>query len=164
MRKSVILEGANGCGKSTLARQLEKDLGLTYSHSGPNPGDSDKAREACINQIKLLEQGCVVDRVTPISRVIYDWDVIPESELKEYNYFLEVMLSRAVVIHCTATGLFTNKSYYPEGHYERVLKDSDKIKELYADLMQGIPHIKYDWTSDSYYKLLEKINESLRSI
>lgn len=39
--RHVIIEGADGCGKTELARHLEKAHGFAYHHTGPPPSDTE---------------------------------------------------------------------------------------------------------------------------
>jgi len=156
-KKSIILEGPNGGGKSTLSKMLAKDLGLPTYHSGLNPGDTDAAIKACQQQLERIMGVYIIDRVTPISRPIYDHDVIPKYETETFDVILNLMMRYAVVIHCNGKGIFTDKDYYPKGHFDKVDKDKEKIQKLYLKMFKTIPHIRYNWKDDSYEKLLEKI-------
>jgi hypothetical protein len=40
----IILEGPDGSGKTSLARRLEKEWGMIYSHEGPPPDNKDDSR------------------------------------------------------------------------------------------------------------------------
>jgi len=159
--KSIILEGPNASGKSTLAEKLRVDFTLPYSHSGPNPGDTQQALDACSQQLERLRNGYIVDRVTPISRPIYDHDRIPELELILFNRRLEEMLEYAVIIYACGDGVHEPKSYYPSGHLKKITEEKQLIRDLYSEYMQGVDHINFDWRKDSYEKLVEKINEKL---
>jgi len=156
-KKSIILEGPNGGGKSTLSKMLAKDLGLPTYHSGPNPGDTNAAIKACQQQFERIMGGYIIDRVTPISRPIYDHDVIPKYEIETFELYLDSMMKYAVIIHCDGRGLFTAKDYYPEGHFNSINKNKEEIQRLYFEMFKTIHHIHYNWKDDSYDKLLEKI-------
>ena len=144
MKQSVILEGPNGAGKSVLGKQLTKQMGLSYIHAGPSPGDDYAAFKACAMQYKLLESGVILDRCTPISRRIYERPISPYHEHVLLQW-LRMMEEVAVIIYCTADGDFTEKSYYPEGHFKEVTEKREVIRLGYNDLMATIPHIPYDW-------------------
>lgn len=160
-KRSIILEGPNGGGKSTLSKILEEHFGLPAYHSGPNPGDTDKAIMACNHQMLKIMNGFIVDRVTPISRPVYDHDTIPAHEIESFGLVLDNMLRHAVVVYCNGVGPFTNKPYYPDGHFETVSKERIKIRKLYEVSFKDIPHIPYDWHKDSLKELLKELDKCI---
>lgn len=145
--KSIILEGPNGSGKSTLGKQLSRILGMKYIHAGPSPGNHSQAVQACLDQHINLQSGCILDRVTPISRLVYERP-IEEHQVRIFQAFLLDMLTEARVIYCTAEGEFTEKEYYPPGHMEEIVKTQHLIRDRYESVMSTIPHIPFNWSTD----------------
>lgn len=157
--RSIILEGPNGSGKSTLGMLLATRLKMPYKHSGTAPDGNERTiAKCCTEQIDWLLEGCIVDRVTPISQPIYNQNltVMEHSGLRGY---LNKMLEKAIVIYCTSEGDFSKKVYYPDGHYEQIVRDKADIRQRYMETMSGIPHIHYDWTKDDIDTLIERINK-----
>jgi hypothetical protein len=151
----IIVEGPNSAGKSTLCAALSRQMGRRTTHSGTQPDDLD---EACQTQLNQLLDGVIVDRITPISELVYH----PESaELFNHKDWLRWMTNSSMVIYCTADGIPTNKEYYPEGHYDELIKDRSTIRQRYDDIMSTILHIKYDYHTDSINKLLGVLREKI---
>lgn len=159
MKPSFILEGPNGSGKSTLGKKLSEVYGLPYVHAGPDPGSTLNAIEASADQLAMLKKGVILDRCTPISRLVYqenliDYDKIPLSG------FMQVMQRYAVVIYCTADKGFTEKSYYPQGHFEEIVKDKERIRKMYGHVMSYCRHIVYDCNVTPIEELIEEIRNA----
>lgn len=159
MKKSIILEGPNGSGKSTLVSDLSHALGMVYHHAGSDPGSTKNAIKACCRQYGWVQNGCIIDRVTPISRVIYQKDltIFEKNFLKQ---MLDIMLEDAVIIYCTAEGNFTNKEYYPKGHYEQIVRDRKIIRDAYDKMFEVVPHVKFDWRNKTISQLIREINDA----
>jgi hypothetical protein len=66
----IILEGPDGGGKSTLAKQLEAALDTTLWHPG-GAVDDDLVREWMKQCEHKLNQGFMLDRTTHISEFVY---------------------------------------------------------------------------------------------
>lgn len=160
MTKSIILVGANGSGKSTLGAKLSADLDLPYKHAGASPGDTAKAFDACLTQASLLESGIVLDRATPICRQVYEVP-LSESEILFLKLFANHMSKRSIIIHCVGQGKFSRKEYYPEGHYEEIVRSQEQIRTRYFEVLKDVPHILYNWQTDRYCDLVEFLNEEL---
>lgn len=160
MFKSIILEGPNGSGKSNLGRILSGIYDLPYIHAGPSPGDPKSCIFASIDQGLLLKNGCILDRCTPISEVIYQ-----PGKLKNLSDMVELLreyhLSKAVVIYCThgTDKVIPGKVYYAKGHKDMVNEQRERIRAGYDELMKGIPHITWDWTMDQISDLTDQLVE-----
>lgn len=155
--KSIILEGPNGAGKSTLGMKLTLALGMPYRHPGPSPDRvTSTLSSCCMEQLSWLLDGSVVDRVTPISEPVYNQN-LTHMELGMMKGILYNMLENAIVVYCTSDGDFTKKPYYPDGHFEEIVRDKADIRHRYMEAMSEIPHIHYDWTKDSDELIIERI-------
>jgi energy-coupling factor transporter ATP-binding protein EcfA2 len=163
LKKSIILCGPNGSGKSTLGRTLSKILDLPYVHAGPDPGSFNNAIKACHNQLKNLESGCILDRCTPISRQIYTPGGVSPTEELVLNSFLELMMEQANIVYCTGEGEFTEKEYYPEGHFDLIVMARKSIREGYNRMFQKVPNATYNFSTDSITKLIDEVNKNGRT-
>ena len=156
---SIILEGPNGSGKSTLGRKLSEDLQIPYSHSGPSPDDIFLA---CRDQYRLLMDGTIVDRVTPISEQVYQ--KCTARQLNEFKAWRDTFAIHAVYVYCTGEGQFMPKEYYPPGHYEEVVRNRSVIRHEYDNIMETVDHITFNWNTDSYDDFLETLHERLHRL
>ena len=163
MKKSIILEAPNGGGKSTLGRLISKELKLQVIHSGPSPGGFIESMEACLLQLNRIKNGNIIDRITPISRRVYDYGKLPEFEIQDYIYFTEEMCKHAVIVYCCGHGDFSKKDYYPDGHYESILSARNTIRAHYEEIMKDIPHLKWDYQFHDFAEFMEALYEDLHS-
>ena len=159
MKPSFILEGPNGSGKSTLGKKLSEVYGLPYVHTGPDPGSNLNAIEACADQLTLLKKGVILDRCTPISRMVYQ-DGLSTQEYEMLAAFGLVMEKYAVIIYCTADAEFTEKPYYPEGHFRSIVESKEVIRAEYGAIMSSYMAIPYDFKLVSVETLLEVIRNA----
>ena len=156
-KKSVIIEGPNGAGKSTLARRLSEKFRLPLIHPGPAPQNESQVFRDCLNQSKWLDMGCILDRCTPVSQLIYSTETTID-EMSLLNKWLEVHLSQAVMVYChRSEGLLEPKEYYPEGHFDRIVMDRPGINDMYQKFMNRFPVIHYDWKIDGIDDIAETI-------
>jgi len=152
----MFVEGPNQSGKSTLVETLSKHFKKSVSHSGCQPEDLDGA---CQAQLSLLKIGVIVDRVTPISELVYH----PENaELFDHEYWLDQMFECGPVIYCTAKGEPIDKEYYPPNHYDKLVKEIADIRNRYERIMSQMHHIRYDYHVDNIDELLEKVHEAIQ--
>jgi thymidylate kinase len=159
--KSIIIEGPNGAGKSTLGKHIAERLGIGYVHAGPSPGDDMEAFIACIKQYHALTRSRIVlDRCTPISRRIYELPISEDHE-RILDMWCKVLCDRAVVVYCTGEGKFSEKHYYPKGHFEEIVSEQQSIRNRYDELMAGIPHLTYNWNTDSYICFMGKLRDAI---
>jgi energy-coupling factor transporter ATP-binding protein EcfA2 len=154
--KSIIVEGPNGAGKSTLITQLSKILDMPSHHAGSDAGSETGAMNCCIEQIGWIREGAILDRITPISRVIYQKGL----GLRE-TYWLglmaDIMCQEAHIIYCIGNGEFTEKEYYPEGHLLQITDEREHIRAKYREVMNALGHIKYDWKLHNIHTLIDTL-------
>lgn len=156
MKPSIILEGPNGSGKSTLGKELSSILGIPYMHAGPDPGSFMNVLEACVDQLTLLKKGVILDRCTPISRVIYQND-LTTTDLMILAAFYKMMEKYADCIYCVSNGEFSEKPYYPPGHFKEVKDKHAYIRAQYDLIFSRIRCHKYDWTKESINDLIKRV-------
>lgn len=158
MKRSIILEGVNGSGKSTLSEHLSRTYDLPVHHAGPAADGIVNAFDNCVEQIGLIKKGCIMDRVTPISRVCYENSMLP-FEVASLSIFMTLMSMDAVIIYCMGEGPFTEKEYYPEGHMQEIIDQRDLIKNNYQYYFKhiGMPFMTYDWKNDDINEFTKEL-------
>lgn len=156
VRKSIILEGVDGTGKSRLGRALAGALGMTLFVNGPRPASFAAARECIVRQSKALSVGgCVFDRVTPISQVVYATDKSEASHASYYSTALDLMLAyKPVVVFCDTSSPRPELADYD---CEKIAKRDelrrDELRKRYLDLLALFPdgYLTYDMATDPDY-------------
>jgi len=172
MNKTIIIEGPDGMGKSTLAKTLSEHYGMELCICGPAP----KTLENILYWTKRQEDaviagGKVLDRVTAFSHQVYKrvLETGPEK-----NLYLDFLTEKAkalvsynpIIIYCSTSEVnHVTKDYDDEVYVENVLKNIPELRLEYirAFATADVNPIRYDWTKpNAFNKLLENINAIAR--
>lgn len=157
----IIVEGADNSGKTTLVNDLSRRLMVPAFHAGGPPGSDAIALRLCAEQLTQCDSPCILDRVTPISRQIYE-NRMGDDNLNQY---LKRMLDHkfAIVIYCRPPNEklmdLSNHKVRPEEsdeHIKYVTENQQHFIKSYDRLMSKIPHISYDWTKETDFDTLAK--------
>lgn len=156
----IILEGPDGSGKSSLAKQLSKDLNMSEFWSAGPPGDILRVKRCCIKQFEMKDT--IFDRVTCISEQCYNINI---SQLRSQllNYYLFKMLEDSIIIYCTALVEESTDGLRNEEHDKLVRDNFEEIKLRYKNIMLNIKHIEYNFQTDNYGSLLCIIKKLLQN-
>jgi hypothetical protein len=162
---AIIVEGPDNSGKSTLCQLLHEKLCMPVLHAGGPNATNDVALKCCKEQQEFLLNNAILDRVTPISRQIYE-NRYGEPELQDH---LKKMLRTpfTTLIYCRPPNeklmdMSSHKVREGESgdHIHYVLENQHNFIELYDRLMAGVPHIAYDWTEgyneEAFVKMIFK--------
>lgn len=165
MRKSIVVEGPDGTGKSTLAARLAEDLGFPLCHTGGrSPGQAVLIARCVEIAVKAKEAPTVFDRVPHISDNIYreafgDSFLLPEATMSFLLGHLPVVL-----VFCQGAPDMSEdpKDHKPSELMSRVKEARPAIIRGYARKAeethrQGVPTFLFDWRLDSYESLLERV-------
>jgi len=149
---SIILEGPNGCGKSTLAKLLSEKYGLRIYHA-TKPASHFEAIELAYGEYHLAKIPAIFDRSHAISRLIYQRDTVGILERE----LLEVITARSMIqyniIYCIGHG----KRDIDKAHYTPELiketQDQENIRKRYDRAFHYIKHQKFDFKNDDISSL-----------
>lgn len=142
----IVIEGADGAGKSTLASKLSTLLNLPVFHPGGSPGAAllNAKKLECI---KRLKEGHILDRVTHISEIIYSPimdDICTMLRIETYEFLKFAADKKIVVIYCRPNDFedmsenMTVTQEWDTPDYLRKLKDNHhKIVKSYDDLFDN---------------------------
>jgi len=157
--KSIIIEGFDGCGKSTLAKQLGRFYNLGIHVIGGKPKSNDIAKEMSWYQCLIAKHSLAIfDRVTCISRLCYELDM---NELHRAMLLrdLSYLESSCIFIWTTVPNeVHEIKEYDTDEHIKHITENRDIIKANYHSVMTSIDHIHYDYTDMPMDDLLNEIN------
>ena len=157
----VVIEGPDGVGKSTLARQLGVKLGSIVVNCGPGPKTNDELQKHLNNQEAILQvcNPVVMDRCTAVSHRVYsaigeylsDYD---NALLSGYLNNMRAMDIRFVLCK-TARPSHVVKDYDDPILLENIWRNYDTLVRLYDETLYDA--IRFDFTTDTIDSLVEKL-------
>lgn len=175
----VILEGADGSGKTTLAERLVETYGMEYQHVGP-------PRERMTPFAEHLEyalmsndyNGIVFDRFHfgcfaygPIFRPKKDVEGIGDFYRAEWDLLEEIIRPHCLMVLCDPGWDEIEKNVTAKnggGPYPEYEKDLKKLHEVHRRFRLAydyttLPRVVYDYTedADAWIELTDKIEEVL---
>ena len=161
MKASIVLEGFDGAGKSTLAKFLANAFGLPIVSAGPPAKNDAHAIDCCYDQLCAAETGAILDRITPISRICYQQDVSFEHQSVLHKFLTEIY-GLSVIIWCRPSVYTHERSEYDtDEHILDIENRESHIKANYIKIMKSIPHIEYDWRYDNRILLMDEIKRRM---
>lgn len=150
----IIIEGADGAGKTTLANTIQKQTGYMLLHRTQPKTAADKERMMS-EYVEVIKAGknCILDR-SWYSEMVYG-PVMRDASIISYPqmYALERMLAKhgAIIIHCTAKESTLWDRCQVRGEDYITKRDTfHKIYEGFNELMHNVPHlipvVTYEYT------------------
>lgn len=160
-KRSIIVEGANASGKSTLATKLGQYYGIFTFRAGPKPKDREHSEICMIYQCAWLKKtSCVWDRFTGISNVC-NLPALDKSDLIAHAYYVKIAMTNAVVIVCTADNMDQHFKSQGQSHENMrlVVNNQKQIKNNYIKMAYDLPGvIRYDFKIRSFESLIKEID------
>lgn len=160
--RPLIICGYDGSGKSTLARELGAYYNCPVFHAGPPPRDDVHAMVCTKRQYEAISRGmCIWDRVTPISRQCYQYD-ISEGHKWELNNYLHNMLIKAILVYCVGEPTTHKLKDYDTAEHTAYLSENEvRIRSMYEHLMDAVgkhyPVVRYDFHRHDADYVLDRI-------
>lgn len=163
-KRSIIVEGADATGKSTLATKLGQQYGIYTFRAGPKP-TSTKHAEMCMlyQNMWLHNQSCVWDRHTGISNVC-NLPGLSKQSTRMHAYYVKEALQYSLIIVCTAENLDSHnqESYETGADLERVRKEHSTVSNNYKKMAHDLPSvIRYDFKIKPFQTLIEEIDRAI---
>lgn len=168
--RSIILEGPDGTGKTTLGKKLAEDFGIPYYYAGGPPDRTDEAIAAkCQENIDRTTFVCVQDRVSLISEMCYrgvmDPEFVAQSAVLVSAFLAKALENRPILIFCLAddgleratTEDFEADDFTKQLHkfFPAITAEYHKVFGLIAAGYRGV--LRYDFRQTSYEDLTHQI-------
>lgn len=159
---SLLIEGCDASGKTSLARLIQKmNPDIRYYCSGGPPKSIEDMIRFCDEQLVLARQdNIILDRITPISHPIYNFDKLSIESIDFLAEMLDKILavSKATLVYCRPSNehLLNPKShewkeYDTPEHIEKILTKQHKFIEAYDQVMSSHPHILVNFENTDQY-------------
>lgn len=162
MKASIILEGYDGAGKSSLAKYLSDCFNMPIETAGPPARDDKHAMDCCHKQMVAARHGYILDRVTPISRLCYQ-EGLTFTHITEMSRYMTEMIGVAVIVWCKPKEYKHERSSHDtDEHLADIESRQTYILDNYEAMMKTIPHITYDWATDNRVKLMDEIRRLMK--
>ena len=133
-RHSIIIEGPDASGKSTLAKTLSSYYGMHAFAAGPKPVDREHAEVCMMYQCAWLKNtNCIWDRFTGISNVC-NLPELADEDIPMHAHYFKVAMQDAVIIMCTAENMDDHilEPYETSTDEAQILQDRIIILNNYA--------------------------------
>jgi shikimate kinase len=144
----IILEGPNGVGKTTLAKEICEKLEMTYEKDNRIADKNKDGYKRYLKLAKELKSNTVQDRLH-LGEVVYP--VLKKDKrkplAKEHQHRIENVLNKryALLIYCTATMDFIKNVYNTRGETFLTIKQVPKEMELFKTAVQRCKLPKLNW-------------------
>lgn len=169
MQNTIIVEGPDGAGKTTLIEQLFKDVPTIHNGVYPSP---EAAYNVYCDQLDKCRnfESVVFDR-SHISQAIYGPIYRNEPHLTDAHDWVDgvFQVRQAIVILCHTSRAIDNwlARRKQGGEYVQAETKFLKIYEAYKlsniTKYTKLPIVSYDYTTDSTDKIMERIELTRRS-
>lgn len=174
----IIVEGPDNSGKSTLVKQLAKDLDLIIykGERGPCKDSGDLIERTTNMLLKYGERRSIADRCPLIGESIYGpilrnhdlWSEEKPVFNLQQSLFLEALRTgKLILIYCRPPDdivlNFSNhqvKEYDTADHLKELESKKSEVVKAYDRLIPVMCNLTYDYTKqDSYKNLLETLRK-----
>ena len=162
MKRPIVIEGPDGCGKSFLVRRLvEFYPGLRPYHSGGPPDSQMGLMLRMLRIQRVIDEtpsAIVLDRVPMISELVYGPVMRDELRMPRKESLLYLAALHPVVVYCKippqdATHYMVKeaKEHKTQAYTEAVGRRASRIHQAYHEIMlelagdYGVSVFHYDW-------------------
>lgn len=131
----IIVEGVDGVGKTTIAKELSEQLRLFYIKESYIDNEyAKKTRVVDVLENILLDNNVIYDRTTLIDDIVYNFLNNKESDLSKYIDVIDTLLSHCILVHLELDEDIRKERFDKRGD-EYITNDMiEKISENYNKL------------------------------
>lgn len=166
-KPSIIVEGPDASGKSTLVTKLSEHYGIYSFRAGPKPVDREHAEICMIYQCSwLTKYPCVWDRFTGISNTC-NLPPLEEDDVPIHAHYTKVAMQNSVIVICTAQNLEEHEPavYETEKDIEAMRKENQTVVNNYIRFAHDLPGaIGYDFNVMKFESLIDRIDHAFSKL
>lgn len=152
IKRSIILEGPDGTGKTTLGEHLADTLDIPIFYGGGPPNGDDAIAAACELNVTQTTFPCVQDRVSFISELCYRPVMSPQevarSSVHVAGYLARALENNPLIVFCMS-----------ERGLERATREDYETDEFTMKLRQHMPAIVW-----RYHQVFSQIAQGYRCL
>ena len=159
----IIIEGADGSGKSTLKEQLKKDLNLIDMSLTKVDDIVERQWRAMIDPRSSID--CITDRSFFISELFYSKLLRGYKVPKTLWPLLHKVYEGHLIIFCTGQGEEIRKDYdSDEEVWQKTQQTKSLARDFYKELAEDFKSsLTYDFTKDTYDFLKSQVVQYMNS-
>lgn len=161
----VILEGSDGTGKSTIAKQIEKGFRFEYIHEGYTD-DTEEKEARILRMLAILmtkDVKVIYDRTTLIDDFVYNFLNKKESTLTKYKSIILEILKKCKIIHLQLPEQIRRERFDERGDQYITNDQIEEINKQYQLFYKDLPNVYYVDVDNDNEKNIEKIMEVIEN-
>ena len=157
----IIIEGADGSGKSTLKAKLKKDFKLIDLSLTKVDSIEERQERALVSP--KFSINCITDRSFFISELVYSQLLRGYKVPKTLWPCIARVYAGHLIIICTGQGEEVRKDYdSDEEVWQKTQQTKKDAQVLYQEISEYLHTLTYNFQEDSYEELREKVKSYLK--
>lgn len=171
MIRSIIIEGPDGAGKTTLAKKLADRLGATLRESDGPPKSRIEFQIVVDECFKMhtTERLVVFDRHSLISNTVYRTALGKELFRSPIDCRIGLIDLNPIIVYCRYPDIDemfnrmikTGKEHKPPEYVQLVKENYIRIVNTYDIMFSGLDHVVYDQVKMTTNKIIDHVIEEL---
>jgi hypothetical protein len=156
---SIIIEGPDNSGKSTLCGKLSELTGMDIKWAGGPPKDVYEAIDSLNRMVGYIKDNCNLDRCFPIGELVYGVCIREKSLVSMAT--CKSLIGDTRIVYCRPrTELILNFDSHnlsecdTAEHLEKVKTNAEKILNKYDEVMEELGAIRFDYEKDDCTRIL----------
>ena len=160
----IIIEGLDGVGKTTIAKQISKNYNYEYIHESYTDDVKEKKERIIMLLLRLMEnKNFIYDRTTLIDDFVYNFLNKTESDLGEYKKIILQILEKCKIFHLQLDEQIRKQRFDNRGDEYITNDDISQIAHQYELFYQQLSNVQYIQLTEDNEQNIEKIMRRLKN-
>lgn len=141
----VIIEGLDGCGKTTICQKITEQYNFEYIKESYTNVYKEKELRVVNMLIRLIneDKDYIYDRTTLIDDFVYDFLNVTESPLQKYFDIIIQILQKCKIIHLELDEAERQKRFNERGDQYITNKDIEQIDKNYRQFYKNLDNVQH---------------------